>query len=427
MVRFPVATSRPLVRAALLALALIAGLQSQAAQGANACGNGGIGGTGNIAEQAGGSGMGGTGAVAREGSGVGGTGAVASGSGIGGTGIVGTITGFGSICVNGVEIHYGRATPLRDNGLPAPLTRLAIGQVVAVDAAGSGDQFTARHIRIVHAVTGPITHIDRRTGFLRVLGQSVQMDARTRVAGLSATADRRATLRVGDYVEVSGLRRADGVIAASLIRHTPPRSRVSVTGPVTASDRSGIHIYGLVVPGRSLPRGTAVRMNAILDHGRLRDTHIDVEPTVPFGGRLTRLELEGYLHAAPQPDALQIGHVKLRLTPATRVAGGDITTLAADKRVRVSAHLNAQRQLIADRIELERDRPDLDHTGPAHSRRHDRVDHESDNTANHERPHADDSVQERPSVERPEVERPEVETPEIELPEIDPPEVETPD
>ncbi|UUZ77687.1 DUF5666 domain-containing protein [Polaromonas sp. P1(28)-13] len=66
--------------------------------------------------------------------------------GIGGTGIVGVITGFASICVNGVEVHFDAGTPVSDNGQPGSARQLAVGQVVAVRAAGAGAEVSARNI-----------------------------------------------------------------------------------------------------------------------------------------------------------------------------------------------------------------------------------------------------------------------------------------
>src|SRR5262245_45113002 len=77
-------------------------------------------------------GHGGPGAVAK--GGVGGTGAPAT------LGVVGTITEFASVCVNGLEIHYDTATPVTVNGRPAAAGQLALGQVVAVEAAPDGER-----------------------------------------------------------------------------------------------------------------------------------------------------------------------------------------------------------------------------------------------------------------------------------------------
>jgi hypothetical protein len=127
----------------------------------------GIGGTG--AAQ---SGIGGTGL---HDGGMGGTGNIADDGGIGGTGIVGVITGFASICVNGIEIQYSSGTTISMDGQPTTARELAVGQVVAARALGTGDKLTARNIAVIHAAIGPVSHFDATKGEMQVLGQTVRI------------------------------------------------------------------------------------------------------------------------------------------------------------------------------------------------------------------------------------------------------------
>ena len=132
--------------------------------GTGAPDNGGVGGTG---ARPGGGGIGGTGASQDEG-------------GVGGTGIVGTITGFGSICVNGVEVHFDNKVALSENGQPASSQRLAIGQVVAVEAQPSRRGLEARSIAILNAYEGPVTGLASGDTPMRVMGQPVRVAAGAR-------------------------------------------------------------------------------------------------------------------------------------------------------------------------------------------------------------------------------------------------------
>lgn len=116
-------------------------------------------------------GVGGTCVVAGR-PGIGGTGI--SEGGIGGTGIVGVVTGFASICVNGVEVQFDADTPTSDNGQPGSARQLAVGQVVAVQAAGAAEALSARHIALIHAAVGPIETLNAATGEFRILGQSAR-------------------------------------------------------------------------------------------------------------------------------------------------------------------------------------------------------------------------------------------------------------
>lgn len=141
--------------------------------------NGGVGGTGAPVQQRPG-GTGGTGAVAegvdgtyfdqRHGD-VGGTGTpILRPGGTGGTGIVGTITGFASICVNGMEVHYGKDVPVSENGAPASSGHLAIGQVVAVEAFATQRGLQAGRISILNVFEGPLTALPNASASLRSWG-----------------------------------------------------------------------------------------------------------------------------------------------------------------------------------------------------------------------------------------------------------------
>ena len=158
-------------------------------------------------------GLGGTGAVAKvDPGGIGGTGQVAQeGSGIGGTGIVGVVTGFASVCVNGVEVEIEPDTPVGRDGQDAGLRDLSVGQLVVVRAQGTGTELTAQRIEVMHAVVGPVEQIDVEAQALRVLGQRVRV---------LAAAD-LMPLRPGDWVRVSGHRLADGEVRASRVQALP--------------------------------------------------------------------------------------------------------------------------------------------------------------------------------------------------------------
>jgi len=185
--------------------------------------NGGVGGTGAPLNKRPG-GIGGTGAVA---GGVGGTGISDDNGGIGGTGIVGTITGFASICVNGMEVHFNKNVPVSENGIAATSTRLAVGQVVAVQAFNSRRGLEAGRIAILHVYEGPLTALPRDSLPMRVMGQPVRLANGAQVA---------LGLRAGDPVRVSGLRDARGEVVASRIDRAPGLKEASAIGPV---DRSG--------------------------------------------------------------------------------------------------------------------------------------------------------------------------------------------
>jgi hypothetical protein len=130
--------------------------------------------------------------------------------GITGTGVIGTIRKFGSIFVNDLRISYPDDVAVRIDGRPASAADLKIGQVVRVDAVSGPHGALSTHlIDVTSEAVGPVESVTRAS--LTVLGQTVS------TAGIH---DGR-NWQTGDHVAVSGLRRPDGVIVASLIEAAP--------------------------------------------------------------------------------------------------------------------------------------------------------------------------------------------------------------
>ncbi len=216
-------------------------------------------------------GIGGTGYGGSDG-GIGGTGRGGDDSGIGGTGIYGTVTAFGSVWVNGVRIAYADDVPVTLNGAPARSADLAIGQVVWIEAGGGAGSLAADSIAIVSAVVGPVTELDREDRSLVVAGQVVEIPVG---AVLLGGFGRVASFEVGDVLEVSGLRRADGSVVASRIDRADPAAGILRAGPRLADlvrdsgvrrlsiegyvagllDDHRFRIDGLAVEAGALPRG----------------------------------------------------------------------------------------------------------------------------------------------------------------------------
>lgn len=200
--------------------------------------------------------------------GMGGTGMRADG-GIGGTGIqaeadlglIGVITGFGSICVDGIEVHYDPDTPVTSAGAPASAAALALGQLVAVRAAGNGSHVRARDIQILEAVVGPASGFDRAANTLQVAGQRVRLDATTVLAAGAAPAE-----LAGQTLRVSGLWRADGSLAATRVERAPADA-----APRVARDWPELGTRRLIFEGYvSDVRPDALRVGGVTIHADAR-------------------------------------------------------------------------------------------------------------------------------------------------------------
>jgi hypothetical protein len=259
--------------------------------------------------------------------GIGGTGGPAAGPvlsdrGIGGTGIVGVITGFGSVIVNGIEVAYAPTTPVTVDGVSDTTATLHLGQLAAM-VARDDHGWRASTIAVRHEVSGPVTLVSDDGGpigpIVTVAGQRVAIDPGT--AGLR-------TVRPGEWIAVSGLRRPDGVIAASRIDLGMPGT-VLVRGPVMPN-AGGWQIGDLPVrppQGTQVAAGENIIARGTIVSGTLSVTTaspdvLHSDPGAYFGSHVRRLVIEAYVSGAD--GQMRLGH-GLVATPAPGIAvpGGE--------------------------------------------------------------------------------------------------------
>ncbi len=272
-----------------------------------------------------GDGMGGTGI-----SDVGETG----GDGMGGTGIVGVITGFGSICVNGKEVHYDAGTAVQSDGVMQPADRLRIGQVVAIEADGSGNQFRARAIAILYDLAGTVGAVDLRRGELRIMGQTVSLGSLTRGSGNSRLPP---SLQPGDAVRVSGLRGSGGRLVATLIESLPAGAPAQVRGMVTPGPGNTALVGGTVVrmaPDAGPADGSAVIVSGRWNGQTLEPARVTPDPVSQLAGRVARFDLQGYVQDSG--TVLRVAGMPVQMSAATRFRNGRAAALAGGEPVIVS-------------------------------------------------------------------------------------------
>lgn len=339
---------------AAVLLALIGTPPSPAA--ANRCRDGGalqpddsgIGGTGATAaapENEGG--IGGTARVEPGGDdegGVGGTGI----AGAGDTGIIGTITGFASICVGGVEIHYRGDTPVQIDGQTATAAQLRVGQVVEVIADGAGEEVHARQIALHHLVSGPLSGVEPELKQIQILAQTIQLTGSTRFGAHSGEAEiDLSTLQQGEPLKVSGLRRGDGVIVATYLSRAAEGDPVRLTGK--ADRNHPLTVAGVPVRthlGRTLLVGDEVRLSGVWDGTGIVAASIESVPRIPFGGRVNRIDFEGYASGSAASGHIQIGSFAVTFPKEAA-----ITSPAGETRVRLQGIVRRE-QIIAERLSI---------------------------------------------------------------------------
>ncbi len=285
--------------------------------------------------------------------GIGGTGIVAGG--IGGTGIVGTITGFASILVNGLEVDFAPDQPVSIKDRLADPGVLRVGQLVEIEAAGSGDRLSARRITVQHEVSGVVTAIDGARGEIEVLGQRVRIDPATLRDGPgTAPSGPLAGIAVGQRLDVSGQRDASGVINATRLDLGEASDRDRITGRVTATDATGFNIGNLRVDTagpavlRDIQVGSRVDIAGRSEGRRLRAVQLRPRPAVPFGGRYRRLSVEGFV--ARGADGIGRLHgLPVQIGTSTRLQNVTAGDLQAGRRVIMDGVIGAGNRFEAQR------------------------------------------------------------------------------
>ena len=281
-------------------------------------------------------------AAAEDDRGIGGTGVVVpvdldGDRGIGGTGVIGTIRRFGSIVVNDLRITFPRSVAVRIDDRPRHMADLKLGHVVQVLARQTGDHLATQSILALSEVVGPVEAVTPEA--MRVLGQ----------IAVPGEGLRRAWRRwkPGDFVAVSGLRRHDGTIVASLVEHRRS-GRVRLAGsPYRAADDT-IRIGAQAIAGLD----PALLERRILVSGHLSDSTLvaeraDVELLSLMAQRPSHLSIEDYVVGNGQGLHLASG-----LALADGIA---LPEEADDERAFVSARVDSGGQIRVETLQFVAD------------------------------------------------------------------------
>jgi hypothetical protein len=254
--------------------------------------------------------------------GIGGTGApeaapLVADRGIGGTGIVGVITGFASICVDGLEVAYDGSSVIDIDGTAATTADLRAGQIVAIQAQASAATPVAKTISVRRQVIGRIESIKRDSGTLTIAGQPVSVPAGTWGAG---------TVRLGDWVAVSGLHQVDGMLLASRL-DLAPSGTFTVRGQVVR-DGATARIGQLVLTGAEaadLKDGTSVLVSGQYAAGHanvhaVTQDSLFTNPPAFFGASVSHLVVQGYVRVAD--GAVYLNGLKVTAGPGVNAQNG---------------------------------------------------------------------------------------------------------
>ena len=328
-----------------------------AAEAMDTLANGGVGGTGKFP------------------GGVGGTGKVPGGSG--GTGIVGVITGFASVCINGLEVHFDAGTSVTRNGAAAQARDLALGQVIAIEAACSAENLVARHISILNTLEGPVTRLTPENGLMYVMGQAVNVNDATRLGGVAAATE----LKPGISVRVAGFRDAAGTVHATRIEKVADSTDTSAIGVLqqTKAGKASLSGLPLRVATRLPAEVDEVLIRGRWDGQRLVAHQAEPDPSLPFAGRVDRIVAEGLVLERRNRSSLRMTAFNVELTPETHMTGNPDSSLVEGQRIRVSGRLEGRNRIIADWIvapvifEPYRPNPQTGHSPPGGAHAGDRA------------------------------------------------------
>jgi hypothetical protein len=300
----------------------------------------------------------------------GGGGGGSSGGGTGGSGsalVSGTVDSFGSIRVNGLTLETPAGTPVKIDDNPKGLDDLQVGMVVRVEAELNDDRLTGRAegIEAVHELKGPVTAVlDPSTGTIGVLQQVVRLTDTTVFADLPGGA---GSLAVGDFVEVSGFRSADGSFRATRVQLKTSEQELEVKGAVANLDTTAKTFqlgtlavnYGLaaldpsVAAAGGLANGLVVEVKSDQDllAGVLVASFIKAES--PELGHGIEVRAKGIITALTSTTDFQVDGRFVTTTAQTQFRRGTAANLAVGRVVEVEGQVNDQGVLVAREVSFE--------------------------------------------------------------------------
>ena len=279
----------------------------------------------------------------------------------------GPITGFGSIIVHNVHYDIARAT-ISIDGSVASGSDLQLGQVVTVvgERDANGTSGVADSVLFQTNVRGPV-QADGAAGTLTVLRQRVVAAAGTVIiAGTDPPVV--ASFAIGDSVEVSGFRAADGLIAATRIARAAPNRSLRIFGTVSNLDTSRLrfNIYDLVVDYSAalvidgFPNGqpmngdqVVVQGTALGANGELLARELEREEEESSGGSGHETEVEGLITRFVSPLDFDVARRRATTQASTIYAGGSASSLALNVKVELEGTTDDNGVIVAKHIEIE--------------------------------------------------------------------------
>jgi len=322
-------------------------------------GSGGSG-SGSGSSGGGGSGVGGGGIG-------GGIGAFSFDVGVGGSGgIVGPLYAFGSIILNDLELNTDDADFYIEGESGGTQSDLHEGQQLIV--AGDLDSLIAHEVFYRANLKGPVSSppiiIDALLGRgdLRVLGQTVRVNAETRYDGTSLN-----TVTEGDLLEISGSVDDEGVIAATYVGARDSLSVYNATGTISGLTAGGFDLGGLLIdstaadlvdiPDDMLANGQLVEVRIVPADFTAPSTAFATQIELLPQAQITEsaeLEVRGVISQFASITDFSVAGIPITTDSNTEYDHGDASMLGPDVEVEVEGVANAAGVIVAREIEVER-------------------------------------------------------------------------
>jgi len=281
----------------------------------------------------------------------------------------GPITRFGSVVLNGIEFDTTQAAIQIDDRVGRE-DELRLGMRVIVEGVQDNTGGAkATRVTFRKSVAGLIDRIDTVNNTLVVLGQPVMVEALTVLEDSAQTGSiALSNLAVGQFVDVSGLIDANGVIVATRIERKagfiPGSTEVEARGTLSRLDTTaktfvlGVQTvsFGTATVVGTLSNGTFVQVRGTQTSsgGVVTATRVTVEDPTVSGPAGTKVEVEGFVTAFASPTAFRVQGQAVTTTSQTVFANGTVADLAQNVRLEVEGPLDANGTLVAEKISLRR-------------------------------------------------------------------------
>ncbi|MDH3510096.1 MAG: DUF5666 domain-containing protein [Gammaproteobacteria bacterium] len=264
----------------------------------------------------------------------------------------GAITALNSVTVNGIRYDTNAAN-VNVNGLPASVSDLELGQVVALEGEVNFSDATGRADEIGYSalVIGPVENIDTTLDRLIVLGQTVLTNADT-VFDPSIDPDTFAGLTTGATAQISGFPNADGDIMATRIEPDTTNTDVQLIGKVTGLDLVNMlfSINRLTVDYGSatridLPMGMPSNGLLVLVRGSLTNGILVVDEIASVGNLMAtpgeRGHLGGIITWFVSPTNFDLNGFPITTNASTRFINGVVGDLQANAEITIDGEVSA--------------------------------------------------------------------------------------